>query len=73
VSKVTGATTTARVSVTVVTEGDGLVGIKPDPAGALKPGDQVVTGENYLTSPLRGGGKLQQRPGQSRQFGVPGP
>ena len=51
VSKVTGATTTARVSVTVVTEGDGLVGIKPDPAGALKPGDQVVTGENYLTSP----------------------
>ena len=51
VSKVTGATTTARVSVTVVTEGDGLVGIKPDPAGALKPGDHVVTGENYLTSP----------------------
>ena len=50
VSKVTG-TTTARVSVTVVTEGDGLVGIRPDPAGALKPGDQVVTGENYLTSP----------------------
>ena len=52
VSKVTGPTSTARVSVTVVTEGDGLVGIRPDPAGALKAGDQVVTGENYLTSPL---------------------
>jgi peptidoglycan hydrolase-like protein with peptidoglycan-binding domain len=52
VSKVTGPTSTARISVTVVTEGDGLVGIRPDPAGALKAGDQVVTGENYLTSPL---------------------
>jgi peptidoglycan hydrolase-like protein with peptidoglycan-binding domain len=51
VSKVTGPASTARISVTVVTEGDGLVGIRPDPAGALKPGDQVVTGENYLTSP----------------------
>jgi peptidoglycan hydrolase-like protein with peptidoglycan-binding domain len=51
VSKVTGPASTARVSVTVVTEGDGLVGIRPDTTGALKAGDQVVTGENYLTSP----------------------
>ncbi len=51
VSKVTGPNTATRVPVTVVTEGDGLVGIRPDPAGALKPGDQVVTGQNYLTSP----------------------
>lgn len=51
VSKVTGPATTVRVPVTVVTEGDGLVGIRPETAGALKPGDQVVTGENYLTSP----------------------
>ncbi|HET7245153.1 MAG TPA: peptidoglycan-binding protein [Streptosporangiaceae bacterium] len=51
VSKVTGPDSTARIQVTVVTEGDGLVGIRPDRAGALKPGDQVVTGENYLTSP----------------------
>ena len=50
-SKVTGPNTATRIPVTVVTEGDGLVGIRPDPAGALKPGDQVVTGENYLTSP----------------------
>jgi membrane fusion protein, multidrug efflux system len=73
VSKVTGPSSAARVAVTVVTTGDGMVGVRPSPPGALKPGDQVVTGENYLTSPLRGGGKLQQRPGQSRQFGVPGP
>ena len=52
VSKVTGPASTARIQVTVVTEGDGLVGISPDRAGALKAGDQVVTGENYLTSPL---------------------
>jgi peptidoglycan hydrolase-like protein with peptidoglycan-binding domain len=64
VSKVTGPATTVRVPVTVVTEGDGLVGIRPDPPGALKPGDQVVTGENYLTSPLGGGGKLRTH-GQS--------
>jgi len=51
VSKVTGPTSTARIQVTVVTEGDGLVGISPERAGALKAGDQVVTGENYLTSP----------------------
>ena len=51
VSKVTGPNSTARVSVTVVTEGDGLVGIRPASAGALKAGDRVVTGENYLTSP----------------------
>jgi peptidoglycan hydrolase-like protein with peptidoglycan-binding domain len=54
VSKVTGPNTATRVTVTVVTEGDGLVGIRPAPAGALKPGDQVVTGENYLTSPHGG-------------------
>jgi peptidoglycan hydrolase-like protein with peptidoglycan-binding domain len=51
VSKVTGPNSTARIQVTVVTEGDGLVGISPARAGALKTGDQVVTGENYLTSP----------------------
>jgi hypothetical protein len=51
VSKVTGPNSSARIQVTVVTEGDGLVGISPDRAGALKAGDQVVTGENYLTSP----------------------
>ncbi len=51
VSKVTGPNTATRIPVTVVTEGDGLVGIRPDPVGALKPGDQVVTGQNYLTSP----------------------
>jgi peptidoglycan hydrolase-like protein with peptidoglycan-binding domain len=51
VSKVTGPNATTRVQVTVVTEGDGLVGIRPDTTGTLKPGDQVVTGENYLTSP----------------------
>ena len=51
VSKVTGPNSTTRVQVTVVTEGDGQVGIRPDTAGTLRPGDQVVTGENYLTSP----------------------
>jgi hypothetical protein len=65
VSKVTGANSATRVAVTVVTTGDGLVGVRPDQAGALKQGDQVVTGENYLTSPLRGGGTLRTRSGQS--------
>ena len=47
-----------------MTEGDGLVGIRPAPAGALKPGEQVVTGENYLTSPHGGGtGKTRLVPG----------
>jgi peptidoglycan hydrolase-like protein with peptidoglycan-binding domain len=51
VSKATGPNTATRVQVMVVTEGDGLIGIRPDPATALKAGDRVVTGENYLTSP----------------------
>jgi len=77
VSKVTGPASTARVQVTVVTEGDGLVGIRPETAGALKTGDQVVTGENYLTSPHGGsGGKGRLVPGQSGsgsvQFGGSG-
>lgn len=66
VSKVTGPNTATRVQVTVVTEGDGLVGIQPATAGALKPGDQVVTGENYLTSPNgRTARKAKQLPGGS--------
>jgi multidrug efflux system membrane fusion protein len=74
VSKVTGPNTATRVPVTVVTEGDGLVGIRPDPAAALKPGDQVVTGENYLTSPLGGsGGKGRLVPGRSGSFKIVGP
>ena len=65
VSKVTGPDTATRVQVTVITEGDGLVGVRPDPVGALKTGDQVVTGENYLTSPLgRLSGKARLVPGQ---------
>jgi peptidoglycan hydrolase-like protein with peptidoglycan-binding domain len=75
VSKVTGPDTATRVPVTVVTEGDGLVGIRPDTAGVLKPGNQVVTGENYLTSPHRGGsGKVRLVPGGSSGSGsVVGP
>jgi multidrug efflux pump subunit AcrA (membrane-fusion protein) len=74
VSKVTGPTSTARISVTVVTEGDGLVGIRPAVAGALKPGDQVVTGENYLTSPHGGrSGKVRLVPGGSGSGQVVGP
>jgi hypothetical protein len=65
VSKVTGPNSATRVAVTVVTTGDGLVGIRPGQPGALKQGDQVVTGENYLTNPLRGGGTLRTRSGQS--------
>jgi peptidoglycan hydrolase-like protein with peptidoglycan-binding domain len=65
VSKVTGPDTATRVQVTVITEGDGLIGIRPDPVGALKTGNQVVTGENYLTSPLgRISGKARLVPGQ---------
>jgi len=75
VSKVTGPDTAARVPVIVVTEGDGLVGIRPVPAAALKPGDQVVTGENYLTSPLgRTGRKAKLVPvGGSGSVQLPGP
>jgi peptidoglycan hydrolase-like protein with peptidoglycan-binding domain len=73
VSKVTGPASTARIPVTVVTEGDGLVGIRPDPPGALKPGDQVVTGENYLTSPNgRTAGKAKLIPGGSGGYGGSG-
>jgi len=65
VSKVTGPDTATRVQVTVITEGDGLVGVRPDPVAALKTGDQVVTGENYLTSPTgRLSGKTRLVPGQ---------
>jgi peptidoglycan hydrolase-like protein with peptidoglycan-binding domain len=52
VSKVTGPNSATRVQVRVITQGDGLVGIAPSPAGALRSGDQVVTGQNYLTNPL---------------------
>jgi peptidoglycan hydrolase-like protein with peptidoglycan-binding domain len=66
VSKVTGPGTSARVQVTVITEGDGLVGVRPDPVAALKTGEQVVTGENYLTSPTgRLSGKARLVPGQT--------
>jgi Putative peptidoglycan binding domain len=64
VSKVTGPDSATRVAVTVVTTGDGLVGVRPDQPGALKQGNQVVTGENYLTSP-RGRGTLRTQFGQS--------
>ena len=74
VSKVTGPNTARRIQVTVVTEGDGLVGIRPDPAGALKPGDQVVTGENYLTSPNgRTARKAKRIQGGSSSVTVVGP
>jgi hypothetical protein len=73
VSKVTGPDSATRVPVTVVTTGDGLVGIRPSPAGALTRGDQVVTGENYLTNPVRGGGQLQRSFGSSGQVSVQAP
>jgi peptidoglycan hydrolase-like protein with peptidoglycan-binding domain len=73
VSKVTGPNTATRIPVTVVTEGDGLVGIRPDPAGALKPGDQVITGENYLTSPHgRTARKARLTPGGSSSVTIVG-
>jgi peptidoglycan hydrolase-like protein with peptidoglycan-binding domain len=72
VSKVTGPNSVTRIQVTVVTEGDGLVGIRPAPLGALKAGDHVVTGENYRTNPLgrSGAGQPRVRSGQSRSFQV---
>lgn len=72
VSKVTGPNSVTRIQVTVVTEGDGLVGIRPTRLGVLKAGDQVVTGENYLTNPLgrSGAGQPRVRSGQSRSFQV---
>src|SRR5262249_41066163 len=67
--KVTGRSSATRVPVTVVTTGDGLVGIRPGQPGALKQGDQVVTGENYLTSPL-GRGSPRTHSGQGSSFKV---
>lgn len=61
VSRVTGPESAAKVQVLVVTEGDGLVGVRPAAATALKPGDLVVTGLNYLTTPVGGAGG---RPGR---------
>jgi membrane fusion protein, multidrug efflux system len=69
VSKVTGANSATRVPVIVVTTGDGLVGVRPGQPGALKQGDQVVTGENYLTNPL-GRGTLRTGTGQSSSVKV---
>ena len=69
VSKVTGPGSATRVPVTVVTTGDGLVGIRPGQPGALRQGDQVVTGENYLTKPL-GRGSPQTHSGQGGSFRV---
>ena len=69
VSKVTGPNSATRVAVTVVTTGDGLVGVRPDQPGALKQGNQVVTGENYLTNPL-GRGRLRTGSGQSSSVKV---
>jgi hypothetical protein len=69
VSKVTGPNSVTRVPVTVVTTGDGLVGVRPGQTGALKQGDQVVTGENYLTNPL-GRGTLRTGSGQSSSIKV---
>lgn len=75
VSKVTGRDTAVRVPVTVVTTGDGLVGIRPSPPGALKAGAQVVTGENYLTNPLggSGAGKRRAHSGRSGSIKIVGP
>jgi hypothetical protein len=70
VSKVTGPNSATRVPVTVLTTGDGLVGVRPSPPGALARGDQVVTGENYLTSPGRGGGTPQRGPVRSGTINV---
>jgi len=72
VSKVTGPNSVTRIHAMLVTEGDGLLGIRPTPLGALKAGDQVVTGENYLTNPLgrSGAGRPRVRSGQSRSFKV---
>ena len=73
VSKVTGPGSATRVPVAVVTTGDGLVGVRPSPPGALRPGDQVVTGENYLPNPVRGGGSVQPGFSQSGQVSVQAP
>src|SRR5262249_17264420 len=66
VSKVTGPNSATRVSVTVVTTGDGLVGIRPDQPGGLRQGGQVGPGGNCVPTPRGGGaGKLRPPPGQS--------
>jgi peptidoglycan hydrolase-like protein with peptidoglycan-binding domain len=70
VSKVTGPDSATRVPVSVVTTGDGLVGVAPSTAGALKAGDQVVTGENYVADPVRAG---RQAPVQSGTLKISGP
>jgi membrane fusion protein, multidrug efflux system len=70
VSKVTGPASQARVAVQVITEGEGLVGIRPLRAGALRPGDQVVTGANYVTPPGSGLGGTRTRTGSGGSFQV---
>jgi peptidoglycan hydrolase-like protein with peptidoglycan-binding domain len=76
VSRVTGPNSTTRVPVTVLTTGDGMIGVRPRSPGALRSGDQVVTGENYLPNPVRGGGQVQRGSGQSGTIQIapaPGP
>jgi hypothetical protein len=70
VSKVTGPNSATRVAVTVVTTGDGLVGIRPDQPGALKQGVLVVTGENYLANPHGGAGQLRTHSGSSQSGSI---
>jgi peptidoglycan hydrolase-like protein with peptidoglycan-binding domain len=65
VSKVTGPGSQVKIQVRILTEGDGLVGISPTPPGSLRAGDLVVTGQNYLTSPVARGGKQGVAPGRS--------
>jgi hypothetical protein len=73
VSKVTGPNAATKVQVLVVTVGSGMVGIRPVPAGALRAGNLVVTGENYLTTPAgRNGGLPGRSGGSSVQIGGPG-
>lgn len=67
VSKLVGSTR-VRVAVRVGASGDGMVQVTPVRAGALRPGDKVVIGQNYTTltghQPTRLGG--QGGPGQKR-------
>jgi hypothetical protein len=73
VSKVTGPNAATKVQVLVVTVGSGMVGIRPVPAGALRAGNLVVTGENYLTTPAsRNRGLPGRSGGSSVQVGGPG-
>jgi peptidoglycan hydrolase-like protein with peptidoglycan-binding domain len=57
VSKLVG-TTAVRVPVQVGTSGGGLLQVTPLQPGALTAGDQVITGENYVTA---GGGRSATR------------